>query len=81
MNQNTDPLAALNVQERHMMCDAWRMICDLCLIAIYELHRVDIASEMFDPTTPIEVLCADLRDARSGMGLLYLGPVDGDARC
>ena len=74
MNLNTDPLEGLNIRERQMMCDAWRMICVRCLIAIYELHRLDIAPEIFDPTTPIEVLCGELRDARSGIGLLgYVG--------
>ena len=71
INLNADPLAALTVPERQIMCDAWRMICDRCLIALYELQRLSIEPDMFDPTATIEVLYGDLRDARSGMGLLY----------
>ena len=80
MNQNTDPLAALTGPERQKLCDEWRMICDRCLIALYELHRQEIEPGMFDPTNTIEGLFDDLRDARAGMGLLYLDS-DGGIRC
>ena len=80
-NQSTDPFAAPTGPDRQKMCDAWRGICDRCLIALYEIHRLDIESNMFDPTATIEVLSRDLRDARSGIGLLYACPIDGGARC
>lgn len=71
LTQNTDPWAGLTGPERQIMCDTWRMICERCLIALYELNRLDIESDMFDPAATIEGLYDDLRDARSGMGLLY----------
>ena len=81
INQSTDPFVALTGPDRQTMCDAWRSICDRCLIALYELHRLDIEPDMFDPTATIEVLSGDLRDARSGMGLLYACPIDGGVKC
>ena len=81
MHPSTDPLVALSPPEQILLCHKWRMICDRGLIAIYEVCRLELGPEMIDPLAPIEVLCGALRDARSGLGLLHDGPIDGTIPC